>query len=203
MTGEKMHECRQEHKGGRKRKGHGPSSAWMHDPKMVLDLINMETGHVFADLGCGEGDYTIEASKIVGQAGKVYAVDKWPYLIKNLTNAIEPMGLDNIIPVTADIADSLPMDDGSVDVVFMATVLHIFNLKKYGEAIFREVARILKPGGLLAVVECKKEEQPFGPPKHMRNSPEDIEEIVAPHGFERIRYNDLGYNYLIQFTRRP
>ena len=181
---------------------HGPSSAWLHDPKTVLGRIPLAPGQAVADLGCGAADYTLEAAKMVGPQGRVYAIDKWAYMIEKLSQIIESSGLVNITPLTADITAPLPLEEGGVDVVFIATVLHIFDLKQAGPSIFSECRRILKPGGLLAVVECKKEDQPFGPPKEMRNTPEDIETAVLPFGFEKKGYHDLGYNYLIQFIRK-
>ncbi len=202
MTVEQREECRHEHAGATGRRHHGPSSAWMHEPKSVLAQIPLKPGHVFVDLGCGAGDYAIEAARIVGPGGRVVAMDKWPYLLDNLSKASQSAGLDNITPLLADMTEPLPMENNSVDVIFIATVLHIFDLNKIGPDLFREVFRILKPGGCLAIVECKKRESDFGPPLHLRKSPEDIENAVLPHGFERLGYGDLGHNYLIQFIRR-
>lgn len=200
MTNLRNGGCRHEHQSIRENKSRGPSSACLHDPKTVLKHVPLKAGHVFVDLGCGAGDYTIEASTIVRANGKVYALDKWRYLIDKLSETIESMGLDNITPMTADITLPLPINDSSVDVVFIATVLHIFDLDQVGASIFAEVARILKPGGCLAVVECKKEDQPFGPLKHQRNSPDEIVSALTPFQFERVSYTDLGYTYLIEFT---
>ena len=200
MNPEKKGQCRQDHHGGGGHRGRGPSSAWLHDPKTVLGLIPLKAGEVFVDLGCGAGDYTIEAAKIVGPGGKVYALDNRQSLIDNMSKTAKSQGLDNITALKADITASLPVDRNSVDVVFVATVLHIFDLRQNGPAIFSGVSGILKPGGCLAVVECKKEDQSFGPPKHMRNAPDEIEAAVVPFDFERIGYHDLGYNYMLRFT---
>lgn len=200
-TGDK-NKCRQEHHGGKGHKGRGPSSAWLHEPKTVLGHLPLKVGHVFVDLGCGVGDYTLAAANMVGGGGKVYALDKWQYLIDDLTQVAASRGLSNITTLTTDITAPLPLPNSRVDVVFVATVLHIFNLNQVGPSIFAEIFRILKPGGCLAIVECKKEDQSFGPPKHLRHAPDEIEVLAAPCGFMRIAYNDLGYNYLIQFTPR-
>jgi len=203
MNHEHGSECRQDHHSRRGNKGRGPSSAWLHEPKLVLGHLPLRAGHIFVDLGCGVGDYAIEAAKIVGADGKVYAIDKWQYLIDNLLKTAESLGINNITALTADITAPLPMQDSSADAVFIATVLHIFNLRQVGPSIFTEISRILKPDGCLAIVECKKENQSFGPPKHLRNSPDEIETALIPYCFERVSCNDLGYNYLIQFARRP
>ena len=201
MNHTKGDNCRQDHHHNTGKRGRGPSSAFLHDPETVLAHLPLKPGHVFVDLGCGAGDYAMEASKIVGPAGRVIAVDKWQYLMDNLAEAITSRGLKNITLLTADITAPLLLEDNMADFVFLATVLHIFNLKKTGPVIFDQVSRILGPHGLLAVLECKKEDQNFGPPKHVRNSPEEVEAALIPHGFKKIKYTDLGYNYMVQFVR--
>jgi precorrin-6B methylase 2 len=200
MNPKHRNDCHYKYNGGKGQNGRGPSSAWLHDPKMVLGHLPLKAGHIFVDLGCGAGDYTVEAAKIVGPGGKVYAFDKWQHLIDSLAKIAKSLELSNIEALKADICAPLPIRDSSVDVVFIATVLHILNLRKTGPSIFSEVFRMLNPGGCLAIVECKKEEQAFGPPKHMRNAPDEIEAVVISCGFRKIDYIDLGYNYMIQFV---
>ena len=201
-TGGRKVGCGHKHHGGVDRpEGRFPSSAWMHDPKMVLGSLPLKNGDVFVDLGCGAGDYSMEASRIVGHGGKVLALDKWKNVIDSLSEKARSHNLGNISALTTDIADPLPINDNSIDLVFIATVLHILELERVGPFLFTEIFRILKPSGCLAIVECKKEEQDFGPAKHLRHAPEEIEAVVLPRGFKRTGYMDLGYNYLIQFTR--
>ena len=70
------------------------------------------------------------------------------------------------------------------------------------EKVLPEVVRVLKPNGLLAIVEFKKIDGPPGPPQHIRLSPEDVAAILVPHGFDKERLVDLGpYNYLMLFRK--
>lgn len=62
----------------------GPSSYWMHDPEVVFDSLTLKEGDCFLDLGCGPGDYSIKASKLAGDSGVVYALDKTPSMIEAL-----------------------------------------------------------------------------------------------------------------------
>ena len=78
--------------------------------------------------------------------------------------------------------------------------LLILTLKKAGERIFTGVGRVLRPQGRVAVLECKKEDKPVGPPMEMRLSPEGISSVAAKAGFEKAGYLDPGYNYLISFS---
>ena len=174
----------------------------MHDPRVVFDELALKEGDCFLDMGCGPGDYVLQASKIVGNSGTVYGLDKWKYLMDGLAAKADSQGLRNIKAMVSDITGPLPIEEDCVDVCLLSTVLHIFNLSKIGKTIFNEITRVLKPGGRLAIIECKKEHQSFGPPIRLRLSPEEIEEALRPYVFERRRLIDLGYNYLIQFTVR-
>ncbi len=65
--------------------------------------------------------------------------------------------------------------------------------------LFPEIVRILKPGGKLTVIECKKEEMPFGPPLEMHISPEELEDALRGYGFRKQEYVNLGYYYMMLF----
>jgi tRNA-Thr(GGU) m(6)t(6)A37 methyltransferase TsaA len=81
----------------------------------------------------------------------------------------------------------------------VATVLHIPAVSKHLRGVFDEIRRVLKPGGRLAVIECKKEKMPFGPPKAMRLSPDEIEHSIGQGDFKKLGMVDLGYNCLLHF----
>lgn len=177
----------------------GPSSFWMHDPKTVFSVLGLTPGETVLDLGCGPGDYTRAASSLVGPSGKIIAVDKWQYLIDGLNEEASLQGLENIHGLTADITKELPVADQSIDCCLLSTVLHSLSLYKATKTLFGELSRIINRSGRLAIIECKKEEQPFGPPVHLRISPEELEVALQPFGFSRLDYRDLGYTYLLQF----
>lgn len=189
--------CKQKHG----HNGHGPSSFWMHDPESVFDELEIQNGNRVLDLGCGAGDYSIKASGIVGNSGLVVALDHWPSTIDALRKSTKSQGLTNIKPMVSNLLGPLPFADNDIDICLIFTVLHIFDIPKQGSQIYKEVGRVLKTGGRMAIIECKKEEMPFGPPMHMRLSPEDVELSLEDSGFRKTGITDLGYNYLIQFVR--
>lgn len=173
----------------------------MQDPQLVFGELNLKEGDCFLDLGCGPGDYSIRASEIIGASGTVYSLDKNQDSIVDLNKRVVSGGLKNIKAEVCDIAGPLPIKDSGVDICFISTVLHSFNLTDVEKNLFSEVRRVLKPSGRVAIIECKKEAQPFGPPIGMRISPEELEGTITKYGFERISLGDLGYNYLIQFKK--
>jgi ubiquinone/menaquinone biosynthesis C-methylase UbiE len=179
--------------------GRGPSSYWLHDPKIIFRTLGLKPGNKFLDLGCGSGDYSLEALKYVGSLGKVYAADISSTLIERLKKQFKDKGNYNIELCVADITKTLPFETSSIDVCLLSTVLHIYNLQQIGCKVFQEVHRVLKPEGQMAVLECKKESTPFGPPIHMRISPEEVKESAKQNGFNVSNYIDFGYTYLLQF----
>lgn len=186
---------------GHGRHGHrgGSSSYWMHDPEVVFGELALKEGDRFLDMGCGPGDYALRGARIVGNSGAVYALDTRQSMVDGLREKADSQGLKNIRAIVSDITGPLPIEDRCIDACLLSTVLHIFNLPEIERTIFNEIGRVLKPGGRVAVIECKKEKQPFGPPMHMRLSPGDIRESIQKFGFKKLNFCDLGYNYMIQF----
>ena len=195
-----MHATKEPQRCGHARHGRGPSSYWMHDPGQVFAELKLKPGDCFLDLGCGPGDYSLQASKLVGDSGLVFALDKQQESMEQLKEKTAAQGCSYIHAMEANILAPLPLTNACVDVCFLCTVLHVPQVQKAGADLFKEVRRVLKPGGRLAIIECKKEDQQFGPPIHMRLSPEEIDEALDEHGFLRISLADLGLNYMVQYA---
>lgn len=184
---------------GNARRRCGPSSFWVQDSELVFNALKLKAGDIFLDLGCGSGDYSLYAAKIVGDAGLVYAIDVWPEILEGIDDEACGQGLMNIRTIAGDIRKTLSIGDNCVDVCLLATVLHTLNLMNDGPELFSQIRRVLKKDGSLFIIECKKKEMPFGPPVHVRIAAKEAEEVITAHGFEKIGYTDLGCNYMIQF----
>jgi len=193
--------CRNKHKKGHNCRENGlrrgPSSFHMQDTGLVFGKLALIQGDTFLDLGCGAGDYSIHAARIVGESGSIFAVDIWPEMLDKICEDAKALGIHNIHPVVSDIRKKIEVSDASMDVCLISTVLHMMDFLTETDKLLAEIKRILKFGGKLAVIECKKENSKFGPPIHARISPEELEMSFGKFGFLKTDYIDLGANYMM------
>ena len=119
-------------------------------PIKILEKIGIRSGWNILDYGAGSGSYSIPAAQLVGPTGKVYAADIHTLAISQIQKKALMKGLKNIHSILTDCNTQLP--DASIDVVLLFYVLHEF---KNPDVILKELHRVLKPGGLLSVIDHK------------------------------------------------
>lgn len=144
------------------------------DSELILKSLNIKAGQIILDAGCGNGYMSKLFSKEVEPSGRVYAMDSDEYFLKILK--YETQGT-NIITIKGDITIQTELNESSLDLFYISTVIHGFS-KKQMQGFLREAERILRPGANLAIVEIEKKETQFGPPMELRYSPEELREAV-------------------------
>lgn len=159
----------------KKHRHRGRSSERHLNRDIVLKELKISSGQTILDAGCGSGYMSKEFSKLLNNAGKVYALDPDKSAIEILKQ--ETRGT-NIEPIVGDITERTQIENSSVDLIYLSTVFHGFS-KREVDGFQKEVKRLLKPNAVLAIVEFKKIETPFGPPLEIRYSPDELQKSIT------------------------
>jgi len=114
-----------------------------------FSLGRIEPGQVVLDLGCGAGTDLLVAAQMVGPEGRAIGVDMTPAMLERARESSAAMGLANV-ELHESLIESLPLPDGSVDVVISNGVIDLVPDK---DAVFSELDRVLRPGGRLQLAD--------------------------------------------------
>lgn len=112
----------------------------------ILQEAGIRPGDQVLDFGCGPGSYTLPAAQLVGDAGKIYALDLQPLALERVAQTAQQRGLENVYTIRSHGPTALPA--GTLDVVLLYDVFHLFSQP---QTILAELRRVLKPGGRLSV----------------------------------------------------
>jgi len=179
----------------------GKSSFDLVDEKKLFNALDIGAEAVILDAACGRGAYTLALVSRWPDI-TVHAVDLWREGLDMLRQAAAERELANIHVHCADISRKIPIDDQSVNICLAATVLHDLVVDGTDQGALREICRVLKSDGRLAVVEFKKISAPPGPPTAIRLDRRELDALLRPHGFRPHHKEDLGkYLYFALYAR--
>ena len=169
---------------------------------ILKEHLNIQPGQVIADLGCGgSGFFSLEAARMVGDQGQVYAVDIVKEALSSVDGKARLQGLYNVKTVWTDLelygATEIP--ERSVDHAMLINVL--FQSKKHMD-IIKEASRLIKTGGKLLIIDWNDVPVPFGPAVQDRVKVDFLRENVPPLGYTEEKFIEPGqYHFGLVFNR--
>ena len=120
-------------------------------PGHIIKTISLKQGQSIADIGAGGGYFSLRFAEIVGEKGRVYAVDTNQKFIEFIIKTAREKRLINVYPILAT-EDRLYLAEKSLDVIFMRNVTHhLSNRIQY----FKNLKRSLKPDGKIIIIDYK------------------------------------------------
>ncbi len=169
------------------------------DPEAILAKAGLRPGMAFADIGCGQGYFTIPAAKLVGSKGRVYGIDLDEEAIIALREKAAAEGLKNI-KVTVGGAGDRVLCRACADVAFFGICLHDFDDPSKA---LENARRTLKPGGVLADLDWNKVKTEGGPPAEKRLSVEKASKLIETAGFRIKSTEDIAGRYYLIIAEAP
>ena len=157
--------------------------AWQM-PDRVIEALGLKPGQIVADIGAGTGYFTVRLAKSAATP-KVYAVDIEPSMVSYLKERAGQERLNNVVAVQA--AADNPNLPETVDLVLIVDTYHHIGAR---EVYFRKLAKSLKPGGRVAIIDFTPD-SPEGPPKEFRFTPQQVTTEMSNAGYVLTAQHDF------------
>ena len=168
-------------------------------PRENIQHLKLREGMHVADLGAGSGHYSIEAARIVGDSGAVYAIEVQKDLLTRISDDAKRAGLHNIHVVWGDVEENqgTKLGDKSVDAVILSNILFQAEDKT---ALLREACRILKPEGNMLIIDWSDSHGGLGPQPDMLVSKSDAQNLAQEVGLifkEDVEVGEHHYGFVM------
>ena len=150
--------------------------------KNILEEVGIKPGFYVLDYGCGPGSYIVPLAKLVGESGKIYALDIHPLAIRKVRGIASKKQLANVETILSDCQTGLP--DNTLDAVLLYDAFH--NLSD-PDVVLKELHRVLKSDGALSFSD-----------HHMKEN-EIISQVTNSGLFRLLRKGERTYSFLKKY----
>lgn len=168
-------------------------------PQTNILQAGFKAGEKIGEFGCGSGHVALALSGIVGESGKVYAIDIQEDVLAHLRDTIQRKGIRNVDTICGNIEKEggSKLREQVLDGVVLANVL--FQIDDY-DGLIAEIKRTLKPGGKLLVSDWAGSYGGIGPSEEAVVSEHRAEELFIGAGFHKVKsYRAGAHHYSVLF----
>jgi tRNA A58 N-methylase Trm61 len=153
------------------------------NPEGALDALGIRPGMVVADVGAGTGYMSLRLAKRVGPAGKVYANDLQPEMLRRLRENAAKARITNIETIQGEETDP-KLPPGRMDLVLLVDVYHEFSEPR---KMIDKIRDALKPDGRLVLLEYRKEDPNVPIREEHKMTVAEVKAELEPQGFVLIQ----------------
>lgn len=174
------------------------------DAARLVEILAVHEGSVVAEIGAGSGELTVAMARTAGPSGHVYSNDLNADRRAEIRDAVDAAGVENITIVEGRSAEA-NLPEACCDALFMRNVYHHF---ADPAAMNRSLFRSLKPGGRIAIIDLKPDEDTNDPAARSRGkthgvTPAHVEQELRAAGFEGISSEKVRGGLFLVVGRRP
>jgi ubiquinone/menaquinone biosynthesis C-methylase UbiE len=168
-------------------------------PSVMLDALELQGGETVVDFGAGSGYYTFRLARIVGPRGAVIAADVEPKMLQFIRQRAARENLTNVgLVQSTELDPHLPAN--RIDLVLMVDVYHELN---YPLEVMTKIRAALKRGGLVALVEFRKEDAALQIREAHKMSEAQIIKEMTAIGLTHVRtVETLPQQHLVIFQKQ-
>lgn len=170
------------------------------EPAKLVEALAVKEGMTVADVGAGSGYHAFRLAPLVGDKGKVLAVDIQKEMLEVITTRAKKEKVTNIETVLGTDKDP-KLPEGKVDLIYLVDVYHEF---EHPYEMTEKLVAALKPGGRIVFVEFR-EEDPKVPikPVHKMSERQVIKEMAEFPVLEHTKtYDKLPWQHVVIFTKK-
>lgn len=164
----------------------------------LLKCLNLKPGMIVCDMGCGNGFYTLKMAPMVGEKGKILAVDIQKEMLEMLDKRAAASKVTSVETILGTVADP-KLPEGKVDLILCVDVYHEFD---HPVEMLAAMRKSLAPGGRMVLVEFRAED-PKVPIKPLHKmSKEQILKEIPPNGFKLVeQFDKLPWQHVMFFEK--
>lgn len=169
--------------------------------KEIVAALGLKPGMAVADVGAGTGLFARMFSPLVGESGKVFAVDISRKFVDHIREVAQKQGLKNIIGVVCTPED-VRLPPHSVDLVFICDTYHHF---EFPAKMMGSIHKAVKPGGQAVLIDFARIEGQSSDwvMNHVRAGQEVFTQEIVNAGFKQVdeKHDLLKESYFVRFKK--